>query len=732
MTVLFGIVNDIVADTNVSGYISADTTWTSANSPYVVTGNIVVKSRVTLTIEPGVTVKTDSGESIQVDGTLIAKGTSASKITFTKNSSSNWGYILFSDSSTDATYDAGGNYTRGSILEYCVVEYAGGASVSDNGAVRINSANPLINYCTIKNNSVSGIYVWSLSEGTGTLKITNNTISNNSASNGGGIYSYDSSSYSAVTISGNIISNNTASSDGGGIYSSTLSPQDSTVTISGNTINNNTASNGGGIYSSSSSFSGGLNNYAGTISGNTISNNTASSYGGGIYSDDNSSSSVVNITGNTIRNNSAFNGGGIYYSSSPYYSGVHISGNIISNNTASSSGGGIYSSSHSSFESAYHITISGNIISNNTASFSGGGIYTYRGSATVSKNGLTMNSAKNASAVYYNSSAYNDFAYNTIMGNNATDSSNTYTVYITMNYYTFNYNNIFNNTSTYELWNGNSYGSSNLDAKNNWWGTTDDSSIQGKIYDWIDDTTKGLVDYSPFETTLRTDCPISPPTGLTATAGFGQITLNWSANSESDTNGYKVYWDTDSGHSYANAADAGNVTSYTITSLADGKYYVTVTAYDTTYSSASDDTSTVVNENQTSGNESWYAEEKSITLGTGGGTTPTPLTTPTPSPTPEQVEKSKISGYVANIKGNPIESVRLRLKGVKTKVIKTVYSNVDGFFEFTDLEADTYIITAKKKGFKPVNQRIKLGDGEVTDIEIEMKKSSRRIAFVEH
>ena len=330
-----------------------------------------------------------------------------------------------------------------------------------------------------------------------------------------------------------------------------------------------------------------------------------------------------------------------------------------------------------------------------------------------------MNAAKNASAVY--SSDYNNFTYNTIMGNRATDSSNTYTVYISSN---LNYNNIFSNTSTYELWNG---GSSNLDAKNNWWGTTDDSTIQGKIYDWIDDTTKGLVDYSPFETTLRTDCPISPPTGLTATAGSGQITLSWSANSESDTNGYKVYWDTDSGHSYANTADAGNVTSYTITSLADSKYYVTVTAYDTTYSSASDDTSTVVNENQTSGNESWYAEEKSVTLGTGGGTTPTPLTTPTPSPTPEQVEKGKISGYVANIKGDPIESVRLRLKGVKTKVIKTVSSDTDWFFEFEDLEADTYVIIAKKKKYGNTQQKVVLEKGESTEIEIVMKKASKRV-----
>src|SRR3990167_4545251 len=155
----------------------------------------------------------------------------------------------------------------------------------------------------------------------------------------------------------------------------------------------------------------------------------------------------------------------------------------------------------------------------------------------VKKNSLTRNTAKNASAVYFTNGSSKDFTYNTIMGNKATDSSNTYTVYISSNP-TFNYNNIFGNTSTYELWNGNSYGSSNLDAKNNWWGTTDDSTIQGKIYDWIDDTTKGLIDYSPFETTLRTDCPISPPTGLTATAGSGQITLSWTANAESDTAGY--------------------------------------------------------------------------------------------------------------------------------------------------------------------------------------------------
>ena len=48
------------SQTNVSGALSSDTTWSLANSPYTLTGNVLVTSGVTLTIEAGVTVKFNS------------------------------------------------------------------------------------------------------------------------------------------------------------------------------------------------------------------------------------------------------------------------------------------------------------------------------------------------------------------------------------------------------------------------------------------------------------------------------------------------------------------------------------------------------------------------------------------------------------------------------------------------------------------------------------------------
>ena len=95
----------------------------------------------------------------------------------------------------------------------------------------------------------------------------------------------------------------------------------------------------------------------------------------------------------------------------------------------------------------------------------------------------------------------------------------------------------------------------------------------------------------------------------------------------------------------------------------------------------------------------------------------------------EQIEKGSVSGYVVDITGNPIESVRLKLKGIRTKTTKIESTDADGFFEFTDLEADDYMITATKRRYRSARKSITIEEGEATEVEIEMRKTSKRRAL---
>ena len=132
------------------------------------------------------TVKFDNGKALDVNGTLVAQGTSSNKITFTSSATSpaagDWKFIRFNSSSTSATFDGSGNYLSGSILQYCTVEYAGAGSIPSQGihVPAINSlyVSPFVDHCTIQHNGSHGLYVWQPPAGV-TIRITNNIFDDN-------------------------------------------------------------------------------------------------------------------------------------------------------------------------------------------------------------------------------------------------------------------------------------------------------------------------------------------------------------------------------------------------------------------------------------------------------------------------------------------------------------------------------------------------------------------------
>jgi parallel beta-helix repeat protein len=120
----------------VSGIITSDTTWTKANSPYNLTGNMAIDKGVTVIIEPGVTVNLNQ-YYIRVNGTLTARGTSTDKIYF------NDGYLEFTASSPGWNPQTG----TGSIIENAVV----------NSRIKTTEVSLLINNNTItKSLSLAG------------------------------------------------------------------------------------------------------------------------------------------------------------------------------------------------------------------------------------------------------------------------------------------------------------------------------------------------------------------------------------------------------------------------------------------------------------------------------------------------------------------------------------------------------------------------------------------------
>jgi N-acetylneuraminic acid mutarotase len=132
---------------SVSGVILVNTTWTN-DKKYLVTGSVGVPPGVTLTIQPGTTIKFNGFFSLIIGGTLIADGNSSQLIQLKSNTSGMWDKIVFLDSSTDAQVDADGNYLSGSILRYANIE-------SSASGITCTSATPYLAHLVLSSSGIN-------------------------------------------------------------------------------------------------------------------------------------------------------------------------------------------------------------------------------------------------------------------------------------------------------------------------------------------------------------------------------------------------------------------------------------------------------------------------------------------------------------------------------------------------------------------------------------------------
>jgi len=405
--------------TNVSGRISTNTTWSRANSPYLVVDDVMVETDIFLTIEAGVEVRFASGKNLIIDGAFIAQGNSTHKITFTSNSATpklgDWGTIRFRDSSID----------NACIIDWAIIEYA-------RAGVTLYRSSPKIDNSTFRFNT-DGLY----SESEGIARISNAVFHNNTSSGVSGSLSYTTRS----EISDSLIQNN--------------------------------------AY--------GVNSYGGslTIQNSNISKNT---YG---------------VRANNVR----------------------IQETVISYNTY---GVWVYGTSQ----------ILGSNISYNTDGITAGG---YGTSVYISKSVISENNDKGISPEwYYGDYAYATFAisYSSITGNKGNGiiskgSSGTNTIH---------FSNLYNNTP-YDVYNAAPYSGTygDVNATNNWWGTTDTAQIDQKIYDYYDNFDLKKVFYRPILDSAVTIPPIAHDVAIvnvtaspTSVEKWGSVYINVNVVNQGD------------------------------------------------------------------------------------------------------------------------------------------------------------------------------------------------------
>jgi len=368
----------------VSGDITT-TTWTAAESPYVVNNSITIPAGETLTIEPGVDVVLTKGwpsnTSISVQGALVAEGTETDSIRFIAAEDTCWGGIML----------RGGPGEADTRLAY--VRVSGVKAGISPVEVSTNGHEVVFDHCVISDNRMearSVAYGAGLYAGYGSIiTMTDCTIRNNVAvksaeaeelsyARGGGIFSTCD-----LTLIDCVVQANSMCGSGGGIYHTGSSNPLNLVNC--RIIENHADENGGGLL-----ISGGER----VIEGCIISRNTAGVSGGGIACENARSLLVRNCD---IRDNHAVSMGGGITCESILEDTLRIEDCLIMDNSVDTTGGGIATLADTTI-------VTGTRIIGNAAVMDGGGFYADRNALTMDSCVVMRNVAKERGAggfVYY-------------------------------------------------------------------------------------------------------------------------------------------------------------------------------------------------------------------------------------------------------------------------------------------------------------------------------------------
>jgi len=475
-----------------AGTQSVDRTWLYYNGIYKIIGNVLVakdQSKCRLTIERGNVLKFDEGIYLQIGyyqtgypyhhfgGELYAEGIADSTITFTafNDSIGGWHGIYFHDDSD--------NYGSLSSMKNCIIEktsnygvYCSSTSqptiedclftLNDEEGLQLMSSSNLVKRCTITNNH-TGLYMSSSSASLDSILIQNNT---NTGIRCAGSPSYISNS--------EVLNNNVyeiyADDPNGypGFTNSTITGNGSTITIGGGGM---VTSNRTWIY-----FNGDYN----ILGDMTIAK-------------DNSVCRLTIAPDNTLK----FGAGvdvqvGYYQTGYPYH---NFGGELYAEGTAEgvikftalndSTGGwdGIYfhdnsdwSGSTSSFKNCIiEKGNSYNIYCNSTTqpAIIDSCIISYSANYGLNLNNSTIQLKRtqiienNSSGIYINGSG------SPVIGNTANNKCE-----------------LFRN-GTYDVYNNTG---NNINARYNFWNSTDSAFIAHRIYDYYDNAGKGIVYFYPF------------------------------------------------------------------------------------------------------------------------------------------------------------------------------------------------------------------------------------------